>query len=152
MDKDIPQSFKDGMKEIQNGKITDMFNDLPDTGGRTEYSTGAVRDASIGKGHWHAIPRIALQKLGERFEGGAKKYTRNNWMKGIPLSHYQDSLMRHTQAWAEGDTKEDHMGAIIWNSVAACWTEDQILAGKLPKELDDLPYRPENLARLRNNE
>jgi len=114
---------------------------LPDSGARIQYNTGAVRDASIGKGHWHAIPRIAMFKMAKRFEDGALKYKRNNWMQGIPLSHYQDSLMRHVAAWAEGKTDEDHMGAVLWNAAAAAWTEEQIELGKLPKELDDLPYR-----------
>ena len=64
-------------------------------------------------------------------------------MKGIALSHYQDSLIRHTLAWAEGDTTEDHVGAILWNAAAMDWTESQIVAGKLPADLNDLPYRPQ---------
>ena len=49
--------------------------------------------------------------------------------------------MRHRLAWAEGDTTEDHNGAILWNASAMDWTESQIVAGKLPAELNDLPYR-----------
>lgn len=120
-----------------------MHSSLPDTGARAQYSTGAVRDASTGKGHLHAIPPGAIRRIAKRFEDGARKYTRNNWMKGIPLSHYQDSLMRHILAWAEGDTTEDHMGAILWNAACADWTEEQVLKGKLPKDLIDLPYRPQ---------
>ena len=100
-----------------------------------------MRDASEGKGLPHMIPSVALRKLGQRFEDGAKKYARNNWMKGIPLSRYQDALMRHTAAHAEGKTDEDHMGAMLWNAAAWAWTEEAIAAGKLPKELDDLPFR-----------
>lgn len=62
-------------------------------------------------------------------------------MKGIALSHYQDSLLRHILAWAEGDTSEDHMGAILWNAAAMDWTEGEIAAGRLPAALNDLPYR-----------
>jgi hypothetical protein len=117
------------------------IDSLPDTGARTNYSTGAVRDASEGKGHFHSIPPGALRRIAKRFEDGAKKYSKNNWMKGIALSHYQDSLIRHTLAWAEGDQSEDHVGAILWNAAAMDWTETQIKAGKLPAELNDLPYR-----------
>ena len=115
--------------------------DLPDSGARSTYSTGAVRDASSGKGHFHSIPPVALRKLAKRFEDGAQKYTRNNWMKGIPLSHYVDSLTRHQLAFAEGDLAEDHAGAIIWNPCAMVWTDEEIKAGRLPSTLDDLPYR-----------
>jgi hypothetical protein len=115
---------------------------LPDSGARTEYVTGAVRDASAGKGHFHSIPPIALRKLAQRFEAGAKKYSKNNWMKGIALSHYSDSLTRHKLALEEGDTVEDHAGALIWNSVAMVWTMEEIAAGRLPAELNDLPFHP----------
>lgn len=119
-------------------------NNLPDTGERRSFETGAVRDASIGKGHFHSIPPIALRKLAKRFEDGAAKYSENNWMKGIPLSAYVDSLERHFLAIQEGDESEDHYGALIWNSCTMAWTDNEILEGRLPKELDDLPYRKTN--------
>jgi hypothetical protein len=122
------------------GRLVDLA-DLPDSGARSTYSTGAVRDASAGKGHFHSIPPVALRKLAERFEAGAKKYSANNWMKGIPLSHYIDSLTRHQLAFAEGDVAEDHAGAIIWNACAMVWTDEEIKAQRLPSTLDDLPYR-----------
>lgn len=114
---------------------------IPDTGARREFSTGAVRDASVGKGHFHSIPPVALRKLAQRFEAGAQKYAKDNWMQGIPLSAYMDSLDRHKLAIAEGDTSEDHHGALIWNACCMTWTEEEIKAGRLPAELDDLPYR-----------
>lgn len=113
---------------------------LPDSGARSEFSTGAVRDASSGKGFFALIPPCALRAIARRFEDGATKYGRDNWQKGIPLSRYVDSIMRHTLQAAEGDATEDHYGAILWN--AACWmhTKNEIKAGRLPAELDDLPY------------
>lgn len=115
---------------------------LPDTGERREFQTGAVRDASNGKGHFHSIPPIALRKMAQRFEDGAAKYAKNNWMKGIPLSAYVDSINRHLLAIQEGQTDEDHYGALIWNACTMAWTENEINEGRLPKELNDLPYHP----------
>lgn len=114
---------------------------LPDTGERREFNTGAIRDASRGKGHFHSIPPIALRKLAKRFEDGAAKYSENNWMKGIPLSAYVCSIERHFLAIQEGAQDEDHAGALIWNACCMVWTDEEIKAGRLPKELDDLPYR-----------
>jgi hypothetical protein len=114
---------------------------IPDTGERRSFTTGAVRDASIGKGHFHSIPPVARRAVARRFEDGAKKYAKDNWMKGIPLSAYVDSINRHLMAIEEGDTSEDHHGALIWNSMAMTWTDMEIQAGRLPKTLDDLPYR-----------
>jgi hypothetical protein len=121
--------------------MTNPNDPLPDSGQRAQFSTGAVRDASIGKGHFDSIPPVALRKLAKRFEDGSRKYKRANWMKGIPLSHYENSLTRHILAWKEGDESEDHAGAIIWNSCCMVWTDEEIKAGRLPKELDDLLYR-----------
>lgn len=117
------------------------MKDLQSTGKIKEYPTGAVRDASEEKGFPHAIPPSILGRLGVHFERGARKYKNYNWMRGIPLSHYQDSLMRHTFAWAQGDDSEDHLAAIVWNAMCMGWTEEQIKSGKLPGELDDLPFR-----------
>ena len=61
-------------------------------------------------------------------------------MKGIPLSRYQDAIMRHTLAAAEGQKDEDHLAAVLWNAVCWMWTESKILAGELPRDLFDLPY------------
>lgn len=63
-------------------------------------------------------------------------------MKGIPLTRYVDSINRHLWAWEEGDTSEDHLGAILWNAGCAAWTEEAIRNKVLPEELNDLPFRP----------
>jgi hypothetical protein len=114
---------------------------LPDSGERSEFVTGAVRDASEGKGIPSEIPPEAIRRLAARFEQGAQKYARGNWRKGIPLSRYFDAITRHALAAAEGRTDEDHLAGVLFNAVAWLWTEDMINAGKLPAELDDLPFR-----------
>lgn len=111
---------------------------LPDSGERSEFSTGAVRDAMTGKGTPSLIPIDALRAVSKRFEDGATKYGRNNWKKGIPLSRYVDSLYRHLWQFMEGDTSEDHGGAVIWNAMCLIQTKEWIEQGKLPSELNDL--------------
>jgi len=120
---------------------TVRIQSLPDSGDRTNFSTGAVRDAASNKGLPSLIPPQSIIRLAKRFEDGATKYSRNNWMKGIPMSRFQDAIQRHLLAAAEGKTDEDHLGAVLWNAAAWIWTEDEIAAGRLPAELDDLPYR-----------
>lgn len=117
--------------------------ELPDTGERTVFETGAQRDKSSGKGYPSDIPPCAERRLASHFEYGAlgKGYGRDNWMQGIPLRRYHDALKRHLLSWSEGDVSEDHAAAVLWNMSCAMWTEEQIKSGKLPKELDDLPYR-----------
>ena len=111
---------------------------LPDSGKRSEFTTGAVRAASEGKGCPSLIPIDDLKAVAKRFEDGATKYGRNNWQQGIPLSRYVDSLYRHLWQFMEGDASEDHLGAIIWNAMCLTQTKKWIDMGKLPAELDDL--------------
>jgi hypothetical protein len=120
---------------------------IPDSGTRTNFDTGAVRDAAPGKGSPSLIPPCALRSLARRFEDGAVKYERLNWLKGIPLSRFQDAIARHTLAASEGQSDEDHLGAVLWNAAAWMETERRIKLGTLPKELDDLPYRNAPVAR-----
>lgn len=111
---------------------------LPDSGERSEFRTGAVRDAMRGKGMPSCIPTSALRSVARRFEDGATKYGRDNWRKGIPLSRYVDSLYRHLWAYMENDTTEDHGGAIIWNAMCLVETRAMIDKGELPDDLNDL--------------
>jgi hypothetical protein len=110
----------------------ETMNQLPDTGTRSEFTTGAVRDAMSGKGLPSQIPPEAIRRLALRFEDGASKYGVQNWMQGIPLSRYVDAIIRHTLAAAEGQDDEDHLGAVLWNAAAWIWTERQIVEGRLP--------------------
>ena len=115
--------------------------ELPNSGQKENYITGAQRDRATGRGRFSLIPPIALRSLAKRFEEGGKLYGDNNWHNGFPLSRLIDSMSRHLLALSEGDDKEDHAGAILWNASAWIWTEQQIKEGSLPQELDNITYR-----------
>lgn len=123
---------------------------IPDSGARTNFPNGAVRDAADGKGIPSRIPPIAIRKLAKRFEDGAIKYPDHdgipNWMRGIPLSRFFDAVCRHAMQAAEGDAREDHLGAVLWNASAWAWTENEINEGRLPIELNDLPFHANGAA------
>ena len=114
---------------------------LPDSGDRTEFATGAVRDIGKGKGLPSEIPPIALTRLARHCEAGAKKYGIGNFRKGIPLSRLYDSAFRHLLAASQGDNTEDHLAAVLWNVSVWMWTDAEISAGRLPADLNDLPYQ-----------
>ena len=138
---DIEQANKKHTKNMQSvitAADEHLNPTLPDSGARSEFATGAVRDASEGKGNPSLIPIDALRAVSKRFEDGATKYGRDNWQQGIPLSRYVDSLYRHLWQFMEGDTTEDHAGAIIWNAMCLTQTKKWVDQGRLPKELNDL--------------
>jgi hypothetical protein len=116
--------------------------ELKDSGTRTNFSTGAVRDAQEGKGRMDLLPARAILAVAKIFEAGAKKYGDNNWRKGIPLSRYMDSGLRHAMKYLRGDRDEDHLTQAIWNLLCLSETQGMIEEGLLPPELNDLQYNP----------
>lgn len=110
-----------------------------DSGARQEFSTGSVRDTTEGKGSFVSISPHMLARLAQLMERGAQKYGLFNWQKGQPMSRVVDSAMRHLNQVRLGDRTEDHASAVIFNIMALIHFEEEIAAGRLPTELDDLP-------------
>ena len=108
---------------------------IKDSGNRTEFDTGAVRDMAQGKGRCDLLPPLALLRLARHFEAGAEKYGDRNWEKGIPLHSFIDSAIRHVLRYMAGHDDEDHLCAAAWNLICAMETEE-----KKP-EMVDIPAR-----------
>ena len=89
-----------------------------------DFKSGAQRDGDYGKLRMSLIPQEALNRVLKRYLDGSEKYGENNWTKGMPLSVYYDSAMRHLTAWFAGEENEDHAAAAVWNIMCAMWTED----------------------------
>lgn len=137
-----------------------------DSGNRTEFASGAVRDTGEGKGDCSLLPLLEaaefleyvdrgdmklsgsalaqfarfienvktgetdknllfsalyrfahsnnwdaptmLMELSVHFEEGAKKYTRDNWRMGVPISSFVSSGVRHYLKWKAGYDDERH--------------------------------------------
>ena len=94
----------------------------------------------MGRGRFSLIPPAALLALAKRYEDGATHYGANNWMKGMPRSRLFARMMRPLLAASQGDESEDHLAAILWNASAWMWTEQASKDGRLPDDLNDLPY------------
>lgn len=121
--------------EIRNGEFV-----VKDSGERQTFATGAVRDGGEGKGYFHCLPYEPLLALARLYEAGARKYGKDNWRKGIPLSRYLDSAFRHLLKLCAGWKDEDHAAAVLWNLCGFIWTAEQVKGGELPPELDDLNW------------
>lgn len=156
---------------------------IKDSGNRTEFETGAVRDIQQGKGRFDLMPLDIMSKVfavefadefeegsiadvlksiavfqqagnegwlciaiahysqavhvslptlmldvARHFENGALKYGKHNWEKGIPISRYIDSALRHLMKDLAGETDEDHAAAFVWNCMCAAWTMENLPA------------------------
>ena len=118
------------------------MTELKDSGSRSQFDTGAQRDAQEGKGRMDLLPFSALMELSKVFEAGANKYRANNWRRGIPLSRYADSGSRHFAKWMAGWRDEPHLEMAAWNFMCLIETQLLIKQGLLPETLNDLPYNP----------
>ncbi len=139
-DDDKPQSTWTSAKDLKIDPKSQPFPQiLKDSGKRSEFSTGAVRDIQEGKGRMDLLPASALIEVSKIFEKGACKYQARNWEKGIPLSRFFDSGIRHTMKWLRGDRDEPHLAQACWNFLCLLDTQERIKMGQLPMELNDLP-------------
>ena len=108
---------------------------IKDSGKRTEFETGAVRDIHSGKGRMDLLPWEALVEVSKHCEEGALKYGERNCEKGIPVHSLIDSAFRHLAKYLMGMDDEPHLRAACWNCLFALYMEI-----KHP-ELQDIPAR-----------
>lgn len=113
---------------------------IKDSGDRTVFSTGAVRDMHRGKGRYDLIPWEAIHELALHCEAGALKYGERNVEKGIPISSLIDSAFRHLSKYMRGMDDEPHLRAALWNIAWAIWME------KRKPEMQDIPTRKGELS------
>lgn len=111
------------------------MNTILDSGERTTFETGAVRDCKEGVGDMVSIPWESILRLSRHYEAGAKKYERWNFRKGIPVSSFIDSAMRHLAKYQCGEDDEDHLSAAVFNVLGAMLMENTM------PEMQDLPLR-----------
>lgn len=125
-------------QEAQEGRRTSVGGIL-DSGDRKDFGTGAIRDRGEAiKGRFVLLSPIAMRRVAIRSELGERKYgDGRNWEKGMPLSEFMDSAMRHINQYLEGDTEEDHLAAAAWNLNCIMHLEETLPA------MQDIPTRPE---------
>lgn len=96
---------------------------IKDSGDRTEFATGAVRDMHAGKGRMDLLPWGAIMEVSKHCEEGALKYGEHNVDKGIPTHSLCDSAARHLAKYLDGWTDEPHLRAAVWNLLWALQME-----------------------------
>ena len=69
---------------------------IKDSGERTEFGTGAVRDMHSGNGRMDLLPWEALVEVSKHCEEGALQYGERNCEKGIPIHSLIDSCLLYT--------------------------------------------------------
>ena len=114
---------------------------IKDSGERTEFGSGAVRDMHEGKGRMDLLPWAAIIEVSKHCEEGAKKYGEHNVDKGIPTHSLCDSAGRHLGKYLDGQTDENHLVAAAWNLL---WAVQMVV--KNPECVDTPWKKPEQAA------
>lgn len=75
-----------------------------------------------GKVQWSLVDFKSIESLPKVLEFGAKKYSRNNWKKGLDLNQILDSLSRHLFALMDGQINDPesglpHIGHVMCNAM-----------------------------------
>jgi len=126
------------LKELRKLQEDTMGNDIKDSGERTKFDTGAVRDIHIGKGRYDLLPWNAIHELAQHCENGSIKYGERNCEKGIPVHSLIDSATRHISCYLRGMKDENHLRAAMWNIAFAIEMEINHI------EMQDIPARLED--------
>ena len=96
---------------------------IKDSGARTEFPSGAVRDMQAGKGIMDLLPWAAIMEVSKHGENGAAKYGEHNVDRGIPTHSLCDSAARHLAKYLDGWEDEPHLLAAAWNLLWAVQME-----------------------------
>lgn len=126
---------KDDLKQWVSEQFAGEWSRIKDSGSRTEFETGAVRDMHEGKGRMDLLPWEAIIEVSKHCEEGAKKYGERNCEKGIPIHSLVDSAFRHLAKYTIGMTDEPHLRAAAWNILFALYME------QVHPEMQDIPAR-----------
>lgn len=111
------------INEAYSIAFPDTTPHIEDSGERREFSSGAVRDMSAGKGRMDLLPWGAIIEVSKHAENGAVKYGEHNVDKGIPTHSLCDSGMRHLAKYLDGWDDEPHLLAAAWNLLWAIQME-----------------------------
>ena len=92
-----------------------------------KFDTGATRDTDAGKHDIEAfIDPLVMDEFfaymhRKRVQPDGALRAGDNWQKGIPISVYQKSLIRHVwaawRAWRTGQDYHDELCAILFNAM-----------------------------------
>lgn len=117
--------------------MSDNFT-VKDSGKRTEYDSGMVRDTDAEKPRYDLVmPKLKHGNMLTRWAmlmmRGAIKYGERNWEKANSQEEYERfraSAFRHFIQWFEGEVDEDHAAATFFNIQAAEYVKHRHLAEK----------------------
>ena len=108
-------------------------------------TTGAAGRADKGKLRYDLIPPHVIEQLAAVLTGGAVKYGPNNWRAdgGMAWTRCYASMMRHIQAWYQGEDTDPESG-LSHLAHAMCNITFLMEYERTNTERDDRPFKASN--------
>jgi hypothetical protein len=120
--KDINWKKISGPKNLKKGGVAryELKFKMPLTKWSKTDGGGLRNDA--GKLRLDLLPNDALRSVAEVLTHGIKKYAERNWERGMQWSKVYGPLLRHLNAWAEGEvidreSGQPHMAHVACNAL-----------------------------------
>jgi len=96
------------------------------------FPSGAKREQKLGKGRYDLMSPWALARKARVLEQGALIHGDRNWEKGMPISGFLSSALRHIAQYLTRDNSEDHLAQAGWNLDCVQHIEVEAGAENLP--------------------
>lgn len=74
----------------------------------------------VGKPQWNLLPLQYLEGMVRVLEFGARKYSPNNWRRGMPWSQTYNALQRHLIAFMGGQDNDPETGLCHLDHALCC--------------------------------
>jgi hypothetical protein len=107
---------------------------VKDSGQRSEFTTGMVRDVNDGKIKYDLVfDGPLMERYAAHMTAGAMKYQPRNWMKAATqeeFERFRESAIRHFFQYIRGDEDEDHFAATVFNLNGMAYVKERMC----PKE------------------
>lgn len=103
---------------------------IKDSGKRTQFASGMIRDVTTGKIDYSLVLDGPLfRRWAAHLTAGAVKYAKRNWMQADgaeELARFKESALRHFLQWYWDETDEDHAAATTFNINGAEYVKERL--------------------------
>jgi len=126
----IPNSFPKEALEMYGARQIEQVTEQSELKDHPVHSTGAKREKLNGYRYDYMPAREVNEAYASIATMGARKYSTDNWMKGLPISQLSASMQRHLWAYMSGEDKDpesglSHLSHVLWNAVAMVYFESK---------------------------
>lgn len=88
--------------------------------GHNVKTDGKAMKADAGRPQLSLVPIESLELCAAALEYGTRKYSRNNYRKGLEWNRLLDATLRHVNAFAAGDENDNESGVNHIGHALAC--------------------------------